>query len=59
MCPAFTVDDSILGDWAASPRGTTTTIECADTYTLVGSAELTCEDDGSWSSAVPQCKIGM
>eukprot|EP00116_Pleurobrachia_bachei_P009195 sb/3469457/ len=55
-CPSFTVEGSTQGNWSASPTGTTVTIECATThYVLAGSATLTCQDDGSWSSDVPQC----
>ena len=58
-CPAFTVEGSTQGDWTASPAGTTATIECAANHILVGSAALTCQEDLSWSSDVPQCvKIG-
>ena len=58
-CPAFTVDDSTQGNWTASPTGTTATIECDPSHILVGSATLTCQQDGAWSSDVPQCeKIG-
>eukprot|EP00116_Pleurobrachia_bachei_P005144 sb/3465406/ len=54
-CPAFTVDGSTQGSWTTSPTGTTATIECADTHSLVGTATLTCQEDGSWSSDIPQC----
>ena len=59
-CTAFTVDDSTQGSWTATPIGTTVTIECPSTHSLVGSATLTCKQDGSWSDTVPQCdaKIG-
>ena len=56
MCPAFTVEGSTQENWPASPTGTTVTIEChATTHILVGSAALTCQEDRSWSSVVPQC----
>ena len=54
-CPAFTVEGSIQGSWAASPTGTTATIECAVTHSLVGTSTLTCQDDGSWSTDIPHC----
>eukprot|EP00116_Pleurobrachia_bachei_P007295 sb/3467557/ len=54
-CPAFTVEGSTKGNWTTSPRGMITTIECAANHILEGSAKLTCQDDGSWSSDVPQC----
>eukprot|EP00116_Pleurobrachia_bachei_P017941 sb/3478203/ len=58
-CPAFTVEGSTKGNWAASPVGTTATIECAANHILVGISTLTCQQDLSWSSDVPQCdKIG-
>eukprot|EP00116_Pleurobrachia_bachei_P006753 sb/3467015/ len=46
-CLAFTVDGSTQGSWTASPVGTTVTIECAATHSLVGNAKLTCQEDGS------------
>eukprot|EP00116_Pleurobrachia_bachei_P007648 sb/3467910/ len=56
-CPAFTVEGSTEGIWTASLTGTTATIECDATHILIGT--LTCQEDGSWSSDVPQCdKIG-
>eukprot|EP00116_Pleurobrachia_bachei_P010896 sb/3471158/ len=54
-CPAFTISGSTQGNWAASPTGTTITIECSATHSLVGSSTMTCQEDGSWSSYVPQC----
>ena len=54
-CPAFAVDGSTQGSWAASPTGTTTTIECAVNHILMGSATLTCGDDRSWLSDKPRC----
>ena len=54
-CPDFTVEGSTQGNWAASSAGTTATIECATNYVLDGNSILTCDDDGSWSSDVPQC----
>ena len=54
-CPAFTVEGSTQGDWTAASTGTTVTIECAANHVLVGSATLTCQDDGTWSSDTPQC----
>eukprot|EP00116_Pleurobrachia_bachei_P003169 sb/3463431/ len=54
-CPAFTVEGSTKGNWTTSPTGTITTIECVENYLLEGSATLTCQDDGTWSSDVPQC----
>eukprot|EP00116_Pleurobrachia_bachei_P012374 sb/3472636/ len=58
-CPAFTVEGSTQGNWTASPTGTTATIKCEANHIFVGSATLTCQEDGSWSSDVPQCdKIG-
>ena len=57
-CPAFTVEGSREGRWAASPTGTTITIECAAAHILVGNAILTCTNR-YWSSDAPQCdKIG-
>eukprot|EP00116_Pleurobrachia_bachei_P004063 sb/3464325/ len=50
QCPAFIVDKSTQGSWAASTIGTTATIECVATHSLVGSATLYCQDEGSWSS---------
>ena len=54
VCPAFTVDGSTQGTWAASPTGTTASIECAANH-IVGSVTLTCQEDGSWSSDVSKC----
>eukprot|EP00116_Pleurobrachia_bachei_P001031 sb/3461293/ len=54
-CPAFTVEDTTQGNWAASPTGTTVSIECAATHALVGSGTMTCQEDGTWSNDVPQC----
>ena len=54
-CPAFTVEGSIQESWDASPTGTTATIECAVTHSLVGTSTLTCQEGGSWSNDVPQC----
>eukprot|EP00116_Pleurobrachia_bachei_P013957 sb/3474219/ len=54
-CPAFTIEGSIRGNWTASQIGTTATIECTANHILVGSATLTCQEDGSWSSDVPRC----
>eukprot|EP00116_Pleurobrachia_bachei_P007028 sb/3467290/ len=56
-CPTFTVEGSTQGSWAASPTGTTATIQCAANHILVGNATLTCDDDGSWSSAEPSCDL--
>ena len=58
-CPAFAVEGSTQESWTASPTGTTVTIECAADHILVGSATLTCQEGGSWSSDIPQChKLG-
>eukprot|EP00116_Pleurobrachia_bachei_P002407 sb/3462669/ len=54
-CPAFTVEESTQLEWAASPVGTTATIQCVVNHFIVGNASLTCQVDGSWSSDVPQC----
>nr|AFK75437.1 putative secretory peptide-27 [Pleurobrachia bachei] len=54
-CPAFTVEGSTQRNWADSPAGTTATIGCAATHILMGNATLTCQQDGSWSSDLPQC----
>ena len=55
QCSAFTVEGSTQGSWNASPTGKTATIECAATHVLVGTATLTCQQDGAWSSDIPQC----
>ena len=39
----------------AVKAGTTATIKCATNHILVGSGTLKCQDDGSWSSDIPQC----
>eukprot|EP00116_Pleurobrachia_bachei_P005695 sb/3465957/ len=58
-CPAFTVEGSTQWNWPTSPSGTTATIECTADHILIGSSTLTCQDDGSWSSGIPQChKLG-
>ena len=49
-CPSFTVDGSKQESWAASTPGTTVTIECTAKRILVGSATVTCQYDGTWSS---------
>ena len=54
-CPSFTVGGSTQGSWTASPIGTTVTIECAATHSLVESATLTCQIDRTWSNNAPQC----
>ena len=60
QCSAFTVEGSTQGSWPASPVGKTATIECAAAHILVGSATLTCQQDGTWSNDIPQCdKAGI
>ena len=54
-CPAFAVDGSTQATWAASPAGTTVTVECAADHILAGTATLTCQEDGTWSSDIPEC----
>ena len=58
-CHAFTIEGSAHRNRTSSLTGTTATIECTTTYSLVGSAKLTCQEDLSWSSDIPKCdKIG-
>eukprot|EP00116_Pleurobrachia_bachei_P004296 sb/3464558/ len=54
-CPAFTVERSTQGNWDVSPTGTIVIIDCVANHILVGSATLTCQEDGTWSSDVPKC----
>eukprot|EP00116_Pleurobrachia_bachei_P002224 sb/3462486/ len=54
-CPEFEVEGSTEGNWTAEEVGTLVSIECVTNYILVGSANLTCQEDGSWSSDIPEC----
>ena len=58
-CPAVTApEDGTVSPPAllASPAGTTLTFTCNKGYSLVGAANTTCLDNGTWSDPQPTCQ---
>lgn len=58
-CPSITAPPHSSGLPIGSPLsfGSSVTFSCLLGYTLKGSANLVCQDDGQWSDDVPACVI--
>eukprot|EP00116_Pleurobrachia_bachei_P003983 sb/3464245/ len=56
VCPGFTVDGSVQGNWSDTDPGQTVTIDCQKKHVLQGSPERTCNSDGEWNVDAPICR---
>ena len=55
-CPQPSVNNSILVAPNGFAYGFRVLIECEQGFELVGSSEASCRSDGSWSTAMPECR---
>ena len=46
----------VIGDKNTYDVGENVSFSCSDTYTLNGSATVTCQNDATWSADTPECE---
>ena len=61
FCPSISPPQNetyITGDSGQQPVGRNLTFACDFELILVGSATITCQDDGTWNTNPPNCTAG-
>ena len=61
LCPSISPPENgtyVTGDDRQQPAGKNITFACRFDYILVGSATITCQDDGTWNTSPPMCTAG-
>ena len=61
LCPSISPPGFgrfVTGSEEKQPAGKNVTFACDLDLELVGSATITCQDDGTWNSSPPECAEG-